>query len=135
MVFAPLNLDTSAPLSIRVSWIAGATGQMDWKLNMGIVNTGDTITTTVGGAPTTITGEQHISTLQTASAINTRYTTTMDLDVSKVIARRSTGESDEIWLSLARDGTAGNANDTIIGSVYAIQISPTYCLWCQGAHM
>lgn len=133
--FAPYDLDTSTPLTLRISWVPRGTGQMDWKVNFGIIRNGDTIATAIGSAGTSITGEQHLSELVTVTTPDVRHLVEIDIDVSEIIARRSTGESDEMWISIARDSRVGNTNDTISADIDVIQISPIYLKWSNGDHV
>lgn len=133
--FSPLDLDTSSPLTLNISWVPRATGQMDWKVNFGIIRDGDPVATSEGAAATSITGELHLSTLATVGTINQRHYTSIDIDVCDVISRRASGGADELWITVARDGRVGNGNDTIGGAVDIIQIVPQYVKWSDGGHV
>lgn len=134
VVYSPLDLDTSVPLRLRFSFFALGAGDIEWFVNFGITRSGDTLATSEGGAPASITGEQHLTEIVTVGGVNTQEYVEFDIDVSETISRRSSGLPDLLWISIARDATAGNLNDTISAAVVITQISPGYAKWSLGSH-
>lgn len=133
VIFTPLDMDTSSPLKIRMSYTSNGTGDVEWFVNAGIVKNGDLISTTLLGAETTLARESHTSVISTVAIANTRVATVIELDLSEAICRREIGAADEIWISISRDG--GQGNDTLTDIANVIQISPTYTKWCEGGHL
>jgi hypothetical protein len=131
-MYAPYDMDTSGALKLMVSFTSTGTGDFVFYVNFGITREGDTINTTEAAAPTSITAEQHLSSTITISTANQQQTEIFDIDISEVIARRSSGFPDLIWISLARDG--GGAGETLAAAVNVIQMSLIYTRWSGGSH-
>lgn len=129
-IYAPYDIDTSAPLTLRMVFQTSATGDAAFNINFGVTADGDSITTS-GGA-ISIRGEQHLTAVKTVTAANQQFSLDVDIDVSKVIPRRPGGGPDIFWLSIGR--LANSGLDTLNGTVNMIQISPTYTAWSQGSH-
>ena len=131
VTFAPLDMDTSSPLKIRISFMSTGSGDVEWFVNAGIVKDGDPIRT--NNTDVVLTREIHTSKIVNVPLAYTRISTAITLDLSEVIARKSIGGADEIWISISRDG--GQGNDTLTGIANIIQISPAYVKWCAGGHI
>lgn len=129
-LYAPYDMDTSAPLVLRLSFAGKGTGNVVWFINFGITRDGDTIETS--GGPASINSELHLSKTVAIGAVDQQVSTEVEIDVSGVIPRRSTGLPDLLWISIARDG--GSGSDTVTAAVNMIQISPTYTRWSEGGH-
>lgn len=135
-VYIPFDMDTSCPLRLRFTFIStsGAPGDVEWFVNAGFTSDGDTVSDAVGGAPATIKGEQHISSVVTVAANDAQQTAEFEIDVSEMVSRRMGAYGDILWISIARDATAGNPDDTLGGDVAIIQVRPVYTKWCEGGH-
>ena len=131
--YAPFDIDTSNPIELRWTFKAQALGDVVWFINFGISRDGDVIGNNDGSAPVTMIGEEHLSETVAVSVINEQITASKSINISEVISRRSTGESDVLWISIAREGNTGS--DTVNGNANMIQISPVYTRWSEGSHL
>jgi hypothetical protein len=132
VLYAPYDLDTSAPLTVRISFIAQDTGDFVFWVNFGITSDGDTVQVSDAAAPTSISAESHESKTITITTAYEQQTEIFELDVSNVISRRSSGHPDIMWITLARN--PADTEDNLADAVDIIQVSPYYVQWSEGSH-
>ncbi len=143
----PEEIDTSRPLTIRFRFAVNnaASGNIDitirWGYNVDILDDPAPVGTTIssvfqssGSAPTTAPGflGSIIDVIAVPAGVNDRVLTKdYDLDISALVAARSTGSEtgDILWISFERDGVS----DTYPGNASLLQITPFYVKWSEGA--
>lgn len=131
-IAAPGDIDTSAPLNLKMLFHSAGAGDAAFLINFGVTQDLDALVTTITSAPTSIRGEQHIWAVKTGVAADQQFSLDVDIDVSKVVARRLSGVSDAFWITIVREANAGS--DTIAAAVNPLQLLPTYTAWSQGSH-
>jgi len=136
-VYLPPDLDTSFPVKLKFAFIGDSSTPGDvqftarWDTSVAGVNVYRTITL----APSVSSKEKNKSTLITVSASDTEYRGEIDLDVHEVIPDPETGDAPILWVSFARDSSAGNPTDTYTGNIALIQFTPFYVSWRSGGNL
>ena len=65
----------------------------------------------------------------------TAYRGEIVINLPGVNPNPSTGQPDLIWLTIERDATGSNANDTYNGNVTVVQMGVYYIKWRDGGHV
>lgn len=122
----PLDCDTSTPISFRWAVRPAGTGNITWTVRWSYSNDGDTIYDSAGSAPTSAVNEQSVTTSGSIVEGQQKWFS-VDLNVSKLIPRKSGGFPDYLWISLER--TTSDANVAIFA------LDPEYTKWSEGGHI
>jgi hypothetical protein len=135
--FLPTDLDTSFPVKIKFTIIGdnAGPGDVEFVARWNTSNNGDNIYRATASAPSTSTGEQSTSTIVNISAADTSYRGELVIDLQGVNPNPSDGNPDLIWLTVERDATGTNANDTYTGNVTVVQMGVYYIKWRDGGHI
>ena len=133
-IFLPMDFDISFPLKLKFAILgdSGSGGNVEFVARWNTTNSGSSVYRTTAEAPTTSTGEKSVATTITISAADTEYRGELVLDLNRVNPYPATGTEQLLTLSIERDATGGNANDTYAGNVAFIQMTPFYISWRMG---
>jgi hypothetical protein len=133
----PLELDTSCPVRLRLSWLPddNDTGDIRWVVRWGYTSDGSNIYRSTAAAPTTGPNEQSAIELVQGSngTADQQVSHQIKLDVSDQVARRENGYGDVLWVVIERTGT--HVDDDYTGDVDLIAVTPLYNRWCLGGHL
>lgn len=135
--FLPTDLDISFPVKIKFS-IVGDTatpGAAQLTARWNTSNAGSTVYLTALGAPGTSPGEKSSSTIINISAAQQVYRGEILVYLTNVNPNPVNGQPDLIWLTIGRDATGSNANDTYVGAVTIVQMGVYYIKWRDGGHI
>ena len=80
-------------------------------------------------------GEKNASTIISITSADIEHRGEIEIDLNNTNPNPVSGQPTMLWLSLERDATVGNTNDTYLGSVSLIQLSVPYVSWCTGGHL
>jgi hypothetical protein len=130
--YLPDDLDTSCPIQLIWTMITddNSGGTIDWIVRWGYTGDGGAIYLSQGTAPTTASNEQSSSISTSAPLTEICKTSVVNLDVSDMISRRSSGSfGDMLWLTLERP-----SGDSHAGDVTLVNLSAKYTKWCEGGH-
>ena len=131
--YLPLDIDTSCPIKLRWSWVESNsnTNNIEWHIRWGYTSDGDSVFLNTSQAPPVAATEQQITlNVPGSGARRTQVSASVDLDVSDMVARRSSGNGDILWVTIERRGDL----DSFTGNCAIINISPYYTKWCEGGH-
>jgi len=133
-IFLPMDLDVGFPIKIKFAILgdSGTPGDVEFVARWNTTNNGSTVYRTTAAAPTTSTGEKTITTIINISSSNIEHRGELVLDLNRVNPYPSTGTAQLLTVSIERNATGGNANDTYAGNVSFIQITPFYISWRLG---
>ena len=136
-VYLPMDVDNGFPVKLKFAIIgsSGTPGDVEFVARWNTSNAGSNIYRTTGASPTSSPGEKSFSTIINITAADTEYRGELELDLNEVNPTPATGNSHLLWVTVERDASAGNANDTYPGSVSMIQLSPFYISWRNGGYM
>jgi len=138
--FLPFDIDTSCPLRLIFAWVAATNnaGNVNWTIRWALSDIDSLEYLTSVSAPASAPGQKSSSTI-VAVPLNSQskqVNTTFDLDISDFVSRVTGQPAGKIlWVSIERDATAGNPNDTLVGSAAVLQLLPLYTAWCEGGHV
>jgi hypothetical protein len=135
--FLPTDIDTSFPIKIKFTVIGdtGTDGDAEFVARWNFTNAGDAIYRTTTAAPTSSTGEQSNSTIITIEEADTSYRGEIQVSLAGTNPNPSNGQPDLVWLTIERDATGGNGNDTYPGNVTVVQMGVYYIKWRDGGHI
>jgi hypothetical protein len=138
--FLPFEIDTGCPLRIVLSWVVNTnnTGNVDWTVRWALSDIDSLEYPTLGTAPASAPGQRSLDKIVTVplNNLNKQINTTIDLDISNFISRAPGQPAGKVlWVSIERDATAGNLNDTLVGNAAVLQLLPLYAAWCEGGHI
>lgn len=136
-IFLPEDIDVSFPVKIKFAIVGTVAGSGDVELvcRWNTTNDGSTIYNDVGSAPSTSTGEKSYTTITTINAADTEFRGELYLDLSKINPCPELGNPELLMITLERDATSGNANDTYSGDVAFEQLTPFYISWRIGGYL
>lgn len=121
----PLDIDTSIPIQFDFSTMAYVTGNVRWTVRWGYSTEGDSIVEANPGAPV---AKQWSTTLATLSkTANQQAWWTASLDISPMVAERSGGYGDTLWVTIERHV------DTVSNQAL-IAVNGNYTKWREGGH-
>jgi hypothetical protein len=129
----PLDCDVSCPIVFQWSWVAStnSANTINWIIRYGYSTDGDSIHFTTGAAPTTGPNELAIPLNVTNTTAEVQVTSSVFLNISNTVSRRSGGIGDTLWAVIERDG----GGDTYAGNVALINVTAKYFKWCDGGHI
>jgi len=141
----PTDIDTSWPLSLRLTWfpigtpVVGVTDEIRWEIIITKSSVGDSIGTSSGTAPASNGYEATYTSTPTilSASANQQQVTEIDMDVSWFVSDREDSDplgkyGDQIWVELSRVGS--NAADTWTGDIALNAITPVYHAWRLGSY-
>lgn len=133
----PDNVDTSFPLSVRVSFVGSSSnsGNVHWKFKYIVTVEGDPIYFTADDAPGTDTKTIEDDLTVTVEQANQDARMSLDLDIQQVDINPGNGKSHIIWMSLERDSSGADNLDTYDGDIAVILFKCSYVTWNNGSHL
>lgn len=139
--FLPQDIDISFPIKIKFSFICDSTtaGNVQWNGHLTHTVIGSNIYSNVNNAPadppTCVCS--NVTTTISANNTNKEIRENIEFDVNDLFVnpRPDDGNESLMWLSIARDATSGNSNDTYPGNIYIIDFQINYIKWCGGNHI
>jgi len=127
----PFDCDTSTPIVFDWSCIvATGGGDIDWVIRWGFNSDGDNVYRSAPGSDPVNMRTYIVTEPAPATADTVKWYRTT-LDISDMLARRSGGFSDTIWLTIQRTGTT----DTNNSDVSLVAIGANYTKWSEGGHI
>lgn len=135
--YIPVDADVGFPLKIKLSIVGNSNtpGDVQFIVRYGTTNVSDSVFLINGEAPATGPNEQSNSIIINIDSIKTEFRGTFSIDISDVLTNPSNGEPDLLWLSVERDSTVGNSNDTYPGNVSLIHFETQYIKMFSGGHI
>lgn len=135
--FLPTDLDTSFPVKVKFSAVGdtAAAGNVEFIARWNVSNNGSSIYRTTAAAPSSSVGEKSASTVIAMTSADVAYRGEITVDLAGVNPNPSSGQPDLLWLSIERNATGGNANDTYVGNVTIVQMGVYYIKWRDGGHI
>lgn len=129
----PPDVDTSTTILLLLTYVveASTTGAVDWVVRYATSRVGDGVFFSEAEAPTTVGSEKEVTLTDTipTNGEKKQRTVGIELDVSDSIFWDNEGNSDLLWIQIARDGN----NDTFQGQVNLINILARYIKWNNGS--
>lgn len=122
--FVPLELDTSAPIELKIAGRPSGTGTIQFTVRWDSKTQGEIAYTT---EPSLAPGSRSVSVSKSVVSGEIAIYS-FELDVSDVISRRENGEPDFIGMTIHSDILGGL-------SFAMIAIEANYTKWCQGGHI
>ena len=134
--FVPTDMDVSFPMKVKFAVIGDSdvSGNVELMARYNCSNTGSQVFFSEADAPSTSSGELSSSAVVTMGTGNTKYTGELRLDLSGINSSQTEGMQ-LLWLTVERDATPGNSNDTYEGNIAVIQLTPYYVSWTDGSHL
>ena len=136
-VYLPLDVDNGFPVKLKFAIIgsSGTIGNVEFVARWNTSNVGSNIYRTTGAAPSSSLGEKLFSSIINITSADTEYRGELELDLNLVNPTPANGIPHLLWVTVERDATAGNSNDTYPGSISLLQMSPFYISWRNGGYM
>lgn len=134
-IFLPEDIDNGFPMKLKFAILGDSStdGDVEFLARWNTSNAGSSVyRSTSGGSPTTTTGEKSASVIINITDRDTEYRGEIEIDLNRVNPYPSSGTAELLWLTLERNATGSNANDTYPGNVTIIQISAFYMAWREG---
>jgi len=133
-ILLPEDIDNSFPMKVKFAVLGDTStdGDVEFVARWNTSNAGSSVYRTTSGAPPSSTREKSIATTITITDADTEYRGVLEIDLNRVNPYPSSGTAEMLWLSVERDATGGNSNDTYPGNVTLIQITPFYIAWREG---
>lgn len=136
-IFLPNDFDNSFPVKLKFAIIGdtGVSGDVEFTARWNISNNSSSVYRTAVDAPTSSTGELSNSTIISIASVDSEYRGEIELDLNDINPVPTSGTPPLLWISLERDATVGNSNDTYTGNIAIIQLTVLYISWRHGGHI
>lgn len=137
--FAPLDIDTSCPVRLRVAFQLWAdttgTNNIRFYVRIGYVNEGGSVYLSTGSAPSN--DPTKVTILHDVQVNGNQYdyfTTLIEVPVNNIVSERLNAESgDLMFITLERDSV--DSADTFENSITVCNLIPYYTAWRLGGHL
>lgn len=135
--YLPTDTDIGFPIKLKISIVGdnSTAGNVNLVLKYASTQSGDAIYLSSNVAPTTATNEKSISITIPISTASSEFRGVFNIDISTVLTNPSNSSPDLVWLSIERDATSSNINDTYTGNIRVVNIDTQYVKMYSGAHL
>ena len=136
-LFLPTDIDNSFPVKLKFEFIgdSAVVGNVQFICRYNYSNANSNVYTVQGSAPAVSVGEITTFTTITVSTANISYRGELDLNLSNIDMNPSNGGPQLLWISVERDASGANSNETYTGNITIIQLAPYYISWIKGCHI
>jgi hypothetical protein len=135
--FIPMNIDTSFPIKLCVSYIVDndTAGDIEWKLRWACSELDSNIYRNSTDAPTDAPNVNLTTNIMSIPATkkDTERRSEFLITVQKMGVNLQGSPPHQLWISLERN--AGVSSDTYTGSVSLIQVHCKIVTWSEGCHL
>jgi hypothetical protein len=135
----PKNLDNSFPLKFEMAFVVDATpaGNIYFTVRFGTTTSTNPLYTNVNNAPTNPPGNMFINVTIpiTANSNNQDLRQKFYININYVNPNPIGGNTNLFWITIERNATNGNGNDTYPGNVIVTTIKSEHVAWNDGSHI
>lgn len=137
------DIDISFPVKLKFSFLVdnNTSGNILWTIRTANTQNNNNVYTNLNDAPIDF-DPAYTDTFNIVTTIpenkaykELRETFSIDVDKINVNPRPDDGVESLLWISIERDATETNVNDTFDGSVFIIEQDIHYIKWCDGDHV
>jgi hypothetical protein len=137
-IFLPQDLDISFPIKIKFA-IVGSTstsGNVQLVCRWNTTNSGSSVYYSTASAPSSSIGENSVNTIiNDINTANTEYRGELVVDLSRVNPCPEGTTPQLLTMTIERDATSNNTNDTYPGDIAFYQLTPFYVAWRSGGYL
>jgi len=136
-IFLPQDIDTSFPIKLKFAIIGSSNtdGDVELVCRWNTTNSGSSVYYSTGSAPSTSIGEKSVNTIVNITNSNTEYRGELVIDLSRVNPCPENNTAQLLTMTVERDATGGNTNDTYPGDIAFYQLTPFYVAWRSGGYL
>nr|QBK88863.1 MAG: hypothetical protein LCMiAC01_05450 [Mimivirus LCMiAC01] len=131
--------DTSFPIKLKFAFVGDSdtAGDVEWKVRYAYTTSGSSVYHNTTDAPSEASGVTTVTKISSI-AINSSdkdIREVIEMNIEDINVNPSSGDEHILWVSLERDASGGNANDTYTGAVSIIQLKGVYVSWSDSGHI
>jgi hypothetical protein len=135
----PKNIDNSFPIKFELSFVvnSSSSGNIYFTVRFATTVSTNSLFVNSGDAPNTPPGNMS-TTLTIPISVNSNNQDLRQkfyINVNYIDPNPADGSANLFWMSLERDATIGNGNDTFPGDVAIVTIKSEYISWNDGGHI
>nr|QBK89447.1 MAG: hypothetical protein LCMiAC02_05420 [Mimivirus LCMiAC02] len=137
--YVKICTDTSFPIKLHFAFMGDSdtTGDVEWKVRYALTTSGSSVYHNATDAPSEASGVTTVTKISSI-AVNSKnkdIREVIELNIENINVNPSSGDEHIMFISLERDASGGNSNDTYPGAVSIFALKGVYVSWSESGHI